>query len=370
MWQISESDVESIAIGAGILGAGGGGNPYLGQVHITRLLRQGCTANVMDLEDVADDANVAVVGVMGAPTVGVEKLPRGDEAPRAIAALEKFTGRPIDALVCAEIGGANSIAPLIGSALSGKPVLDGDAMGRAFPETQMSTHFINGVSCTPAVMVDEKGNCIIFSHVTSPRELERFARHLCVTMGCVSMLVLPMMTGYQARTTSVPHTISLVKRLGDAVLNARRSKQPIVPAILAVTGGGVLFNGKLIDVQRRTTGGFARGQARIEGFDAFGGEQLRIEFQNENLIAWRGSANGDPAIVATVPDLICIVDSESGEPVTTEQLRYGLRVTVLGIPCSDRLRTPQALPVVNPAAFGYLDIQYTPITKIPGQGIE
>src|SRR3954453_19328951 len=104
MWQISENDVEAIAIGAGILGAGGGGNPYLGQMHMVTLLRQGFTAHVMNLDDIADDAHVAVVGVMGAPTVGVEKLPRGDESVRAIQALEQFTGSPVDALVCAEIG--------------------------------------------------------------------------------------------------------------------------------------------------------------------------------------------------------------------------------------------------------------------------
>ena len=78
MWQISESDVESIAIGAGILGAGGGGNPYLGQIHLQSLLRKGMTARVISLDDVDDDARVCVLGVMGAPTVGVEKLPRGE----------------------------------------------------------------------------------------------------------------------------------------------------------------------------------------------------------------------------------------------------------------------------------------------------
>jgi DUF917 family protein len=336
------------------------------------LLRQGLNAHVIGVEDVPDDALVAEVGMMGAPTVGIEKLPRGDEPRWALEALEQYTGRTIDVLVCAEIGGGNSVEPLIASALTGKPVMDADGMGRAFPEAQMSTHFINGVACTPAALVDEKGNRVVFSHVISSRELERFARHICITMGCRAVLALPLMTGREARTTSVPRTMSLVKRLGDKVREARAAKQPVIDNVLSVTGGSRLFAGKLIDVQRRTEGGYNRGQVVIEGFGGHAdrrseaAKQLRIAFQNENLVAWRD----DGTVLACVPDLICILDIESGEPITTEQLRYGLRVTVLGIPCSDMLRTPEALAVVGPAAFGYPEVTYKPIPKTPGQGIE
>ena len=142
MWQVTPDDLESIAIGAGILGTGGGGNPYLGQQHMTRLLQQGYQAIVISLDEIADDALVTEVSGMGAPTVGVEKLPRGDEPRWAVEALEQFIRRPIDALVCAEVGGVNSITPLVAGALTGRPVLDADGMGRAFPELQMSTHFV------------------------------------------------------------------------------------------------------------------------------------------------------------------------------------------------------------------------------------
>ena len=65
-------------------------------------------------------------------------------------------------------------------------------------------------------------------------------------------------------------------------------------------------------------------------------------------------------LLATVPDLVCIVDSETGEPVTTEMLRYGLRVTVLGIPAPAQLRTSRALEYVGPRAFGY-DMDFRPL---------
>jgi DUF917 family protein len=300
----------------------------------------------------------------------VEKLPHGDEPRWAIEALESYVGRTVDAIICAEIGGSNSIVPLVAGALTGKPVIDADAMGRAFPEMQMSTHFINGVPCSPAAMVDEKGNLVVFGSLSDPFTLERYARDLCVLMGCTAMVALPIMSGAQARQTAVPRTLSLARRVGDAVRRARETKQPVVEAVLAVTGGSELFQGKLIDVQRRTAGGFARGDLRAEGLGRYAGSWLHIAFQNENLIAWRGRQHTRDTVLACVPDLICVLDTETGEPITTEQLRYGLRVTVLGIPCSAKLRTPQALEVVGPQAFGYGDVTYVPMPKIPGLGLE
>ena len=369
-WQVTVADAESIAIGAGILGTGGGGNPYLGKLRLQRLLREGYVVNVIDLEDVPDDALAVEVGAMGAPTVGIEKIPSAEESRKAIDALQDYIDKPIDAIICSEIGGSNSIEPMVVGALTGRPVIDADGMGRAFPELQMSTHFIGGVPCFPAVLADEKGNKVVFSQTINPVELERFARSVCILMGCRANYAMALMTGQQARATSVPRTLSLARKVGEAVIRARKTKERVTDAILAVTDGKVLFAGKLLDVQRRTTGGFARGELRIEGQDAFRGNWLHIAFQNENLVAWDGTSTQRGNVLACVPDLICLVEAETGEPITTEQLRYGLRVVVLAIPCTDRLRTPQALKVIGPAAFGYPDVEFVPMAKIPGIGIE
>ena len=56
-------------------------------------------------------------------------------------------------------------------------------------------------------------------------------------------------------------------------------------------------------------------------------------------------------VPAVVPDLICIVDRETAEPVITEILRYGLRVAILEMPASRMLTTPEALAAVGPKVF-------------------
>jgi DUF917 family protein len=120
------------------------------------------------------------------------------------------------------------------------------------------------------------------------------------------------------------------------------------------------MRGKITDVDRRTTQGFARGTLTLEGFDEFEGPTYTIEFQNENLIC-----RAEEQVLATVPDLICILDSESGTPVTTEELRYGFRVSVIGLPAPPQLTTPEALEVVGPRAFGF-DVGYRPLSQSSG----
>ena len=80
----------------------------------------------------------------------------------------------------------------------------------------------------------------------------------------------------------------------------------------------------------------------------------------KNLIAKLSKENEDEVVTACVPDLISIVDTESGEPIPTEDVRYGLRVSVLVLPASRMLTTNQALQVVGPKAFGYDDVEFTP----------
>ncbi|MGH3839399.1 MAG: DUF917 family protein, partial [Pseudonocardiaceae bacterium] len=63
-----------------------------------------------------------------------------------------------------------------------------------------------------------------------------------------------------------------------------------------------------------------------------------------------------------VPDLIIILDAETGVPITTEQLRYGFRVSVIAAVCDFRWRTGQGLALVGPRAFGY-DFDYIPIEE-------
>ena len=79
-----------------------------------------------------------------------------------------------------EVGGGNSLVPVI-AARRGIPLVDADAMGRAFPESQMVTFHLEGIPC-PVAMADERGNSALMHTIDGVWE-ERMARALTVEMG-------------------------------------------------------------------------------------------------------------------------------------------------------------------------------------------
>ena len=354
MWRLTEDDLKSIATGAGILGTGGGGNPYVGMLRAREAMRRYGSVDVLSPEELDEDARVVCVGGIGAPTVGIEKI-RDIQAYYALRELESYIGEKATALVSNEMGGSNSLEPIIPASIAGLPIVDADSMGRAFPELQMKTFFIYGVPWAPVALADEKGNTAIFPKAISAKWMERMARSVTIQMGCIACYALAPMSADQIRRTAVPHTLSLALKLGGAVRQAQTKHEDPIGAIMEVYPGKVLFQGKISDLERRTTTGFARGKVIIDGLGPYTGGQMNIEFQNENLIA---SIDGD--VVCIVPDLICVVDTERGDPITTELLRYGFRVTVLGFPAHDLLKSPQGLDVVGPRAFGY-DQEFYPL---------
>lgn len=347
--------VESVALGAGILGTGGGGNPYYAKLNALRTLSKVDNVELVNADEISDDATCVAVGGMGAPSISVEKVRRGDEALVAMRALEKRMSQRVEYVIPGEIGGSNALWPLVVAAHAGIPVVDGDGMGRAFPELQQDTYSIYGLSCTPAAIADAKHNTVIFDTLEDTVTLERCARAVTVQMGGSAGYAFPIMSGRQLKEAAVPHTITFAEQIGSAVREARAKHRDPVAAVLEHVDGEILFQGKIVDVERRLTAGFNRGTIRLQSLESKSNSILEIDLQNEYLVARR-----DEEILATVPDLICLMDLITGEPVTTEVARYGLRVAALIIPAPAQLRTAQALGVIGPGAFGYQNVHYYP----------
>lgn len=357
---LKEGDLLPLSIGAALLGTGGGGNPYVGMLRMRELLRQGAAVRVLPLDALPDDAYVGEVGGIGAPVVGIEKIEEGGECYRAVRAVEKAAGVKMSALISAEIGGSNALEPIIAAAYAGLPVIDGDGMGRAFPEVQMTTFFIYGAKPAPAAIADEKGNVVVFEEVIDMFWLETFARGVAVNMGATAGLATAPMRMDFVRRTAIPGTVTQALQIGQTVLDARKKRQNVVERVLATSGGKLFFTGKITDIRRELIGGFARGHAHLSGVGDWAGSEARIAIQNENLVLWV-----DDVPVIMVPDLIVNLELDTGEPLTTEVLRYGQSIAVIGLPVHDLLKTPKALEIVGPKAFGYPELTFNPLASKP-----
>jgi DUF917 family protein len=134
----------------------------------------------------------------------------------------------------------------------------------------------------------------------------------------------------------------------------------VLLAELAGIGAFRLVTGKVADVERRTTKGFVRGSVVVEGLGDDNGRLVRLELQNENLVAIE-----DGGVLASVPDLISVLDTQTADAIATERVRYGQRVTVIALRCDPVWRTERGLRAAGPRAFGY-DFDYVPVEELAG----
>lgn len=347
-----EENIESLATGAWILGTGGGGNPYLSTLNLRRLYAEGARVQVMDAADLADEDMVAVVSGMGAPLVGQERLKDPRHMARAVELMEDYLGRPFRAIMALEIGGANALSPFLAAALLGRPVVNADCMGRAYPEAQMTSFAIGGLKMFPLALVDVRDNEVIVARAESWKWMEKISRAACTAVGSTAATCKAPRTGREVKDWGILNTITKATALGRAVLDARAAHADPVQAVLDHEGGKQVFRGKIVDVDRTTAGGFLRGRTVIEGVEADRGAKLELAFQNEWAVAFR---DGQP--VAMTPDLLCLLDTVSGGAIGTESVRYGQRVTVVALPAPEILTSPAGIAAVGPRAFGY-DIDF------------
>jgi len=204
------------------------------------------------------------------------------------------------------------------------------------------------------VMTDERGNLIVFRAITG-HWMERLARAAAVEFGGAAASTEYTMTAGQAREATVRGSVSLAIRIGEALAGAE--ERPI-DALIAEIGAFRLVSGKISDVERRTTKGFVRGSVVVEGIGDDAGRLIRLELQNENLAALEQGR-----VLASVPDLITVLDSETADAIATERVRYGQRVTVIAMRCDPIWRSPRGLDAAGPRAFGY-DFDYVPVEEL------
>lgn len=345
---IDESTVAELALGATLLGTGGGGDPRVGALMAQAAIRQHGSVRVIPPQAVEDEGLVVPVAMIGAPTVILERIPGGHELDLAMQGFEQLQDQPVTATMPIEAGGINSTIPLVLAARRSLPLVDADGMGRAFPEVQMVTLGAGGARAWPLVLADESGNVVSVSSAQDNASAERLARAAVVAMGGSAVVAHYAVNARQLQAWAVPHSVSLAVAIGRALHRARAQGADPVDAIAPICGARRLFTGQVTDVHRSTQAGFVRGRLTLKGLDADAGRRAEVEFQNENLIV-----RCEDEVLAAVPDLISLVEAESGQPLTTEGMRYGLRTHVIGIPASPVWWRPEALPLVEPRAFGY-----------------
>ena len=357
---LDQDTLRAMARGCAVLGAGGGGDTYYALLQALQATEDFGPAALVDVDELPDDGLIMPCGGVGAPLVGLEKIKAGDEGERLRNLMQRQTGRTVAALMAGEIGGSNGLAPVTWAARMGLPVVDADGMGRAFPLVSQVTMELAGISPCPAVMTDERGNVVVFRAISGDW-VERLERAAAAEFGGMGSAADFPLTAAQAREATVRGSVSQAIRIGQAAASAPGSP---VAAVIAAAGAFRLVGGKVLDVSREVSGGFMRGSVVIEGLEQDAGRLIRLELQNEHLVALERGR-----LLASVPDLITVLDSETADAISADRIRYGQRVVVIAFGCAPVWRTERGIAATGPRAFGY-DFDFVPVEELaaaPGQ---
>ncbi|KAK2754644.1 hydantoinase [Colletotrichum kahawae] len=387
-WIISETDLDYLADGCYVLGCAGGGSPAASKIQLRNMLREGHTMRVIEPSSLKEKDLIYWGGHMGSPAVSIERLQSIETVDAFRALMEYMRHDKFDAVMGLEIGGANGLEPfLVGSSrFFDSPIIDGDWMGRAYPTYWQTTLAVHApLELVPCAIDSGDGKTIIMTRAPNDEIVDRALRASCSEMGSrVGMAAKPT-TSDKVKKFGVLNTVSLAWRIGRciALCQATNTMSTVAESIIKEAGGSeaakVLFRGKIMRVERRLFKGHSYGEVHIAAFESGDEDEaasvkdrtaavaqggiLKVPFKNENILAEHTSEDGKTSILAAVPDLISILDNESGRALGVPEFKYGYRVTVIGITCSPRWTETQAgLDIGGPRAFGY-DLDYKPLGK-------
>jgi DUF917 family protein len=354
-------NLAAFARGCDVLGAGGGGPAAQALPLAMHAVAQHGPVRVVGLSDLPADELVMPCAALGAPEVFVERIGTGRESVVIRRQVEAHFGRRVAALMCTEVGGFNGPGSVAFAAHAGLPLLDADGMGRAFPGVEQVAMQVAGITASPSVLADEHER-VVMVQAESGEWLERLARNVTTAFGDRGVSSEYVMTVEQAGGAVVPGTISTATRIGRVLEECAGASTTVAVDRLAEEFGGLrLAECRVTRVQairNAATATLATNSRRtmlLEGVNRDDGRWLRLEAGHEYHAVIE-----DGEVRATVPDIITVFDVHSGEPVPVRELRYGLRVVVLALPCPPLWRAPEALRLVGPRAFG-LAIDYAPL---------
>lgn len=364
-------DIEPLLEGLAILGTGGGGAPAWGRAIMEQDFRAGRASSIVDVMDISDKSTVVCGGIMGSvkilESMGIDQVvahwEESFELLEVTRVMENLLGRPVDYIVPFEVGGLNTPVMLTLAARMGIPVIDGDALGRSAPETQMTSFIGHGISLTPMPLIDFYGNVVIVQEAVDPTYPDQIGRYIVTHGGGLGANNHYPMTGEQAKQAVIPNTISGALRLGCSVLNARQEDRDPIAAIEEALGGKLLHVGEITAMREEESLGFYFTTASITGRGPSRGHGGELIIKNETMML---AVDGEPK--AYFPDLVLLLEPDTGRGIMSVELEKGTPVALVGVPCHPRLRralrTPLGEVAFSPARYGCGEHAFTPIEQL------
>ncbi|MEO1397935.1 MAG: DUF917 domain-containing protein [Pseudomonadota bacterium] len=363
--ELSPDDVVDILLGATVYGAGGGGELAEGLALVDRAVAAGKRFRMVSLDAVPDEALICTPYLLGA----ISDLPDAEDAlingatPPILAAFERlkeFVGAPIFGAVPCELGGSNTAVPFFVAAMADAVVVDADPAGRAVPEITHSAYALAGLPVGAIVTANAFGETAVLENVATDQRAEALVRalaQLCRNDIAAIDHTLPAKT---LRPGLIPGTLSKARVIGQLLRQGQGEPCDLPSRIAAATGGAVLFHGEVTASETSVAAGFTVGSFEISGTDQYTGQSFTVTLKNENMV---GVLDGKP--VVTIPEIITVLDIETGQVVTNPNVKKSQKIAVLVLPAPDVFVTPRGLEAFGPTYIGINDAFRSALGVIP-----
>lgn len=322
MFYLDETTGKSAIYGGYFLGAGGGGSLQGGLSVLRDALNAG-KIKVIEPDALADADTVLTASLVGSPSAGKAGV-TAEDCRRAYQLFVESSGITPKALITNEAGAHSITNGWIAAAANGLPMIDSACNGRAHPTGAMGA----------MGLADEPGFVTMQSAVSGTGEsyLELYTRGSIdltskavrnasvLASGFVTVLRNPV-SGAYIREHSAVGALSMCIGLGEIFLRHQGDAAAICEKLALEASATVIGTGKVKDFTLKQEGGFDVGGFIVEGENA-----LEITFMNEYL-----TADAKDGRVCTFPDLIAVLDADTGLPVCSAELKNGLPVVVVSI---------------------------------------
>ncbi|MGI6582641.1 MAG: DUF917 domain-containing protein [bacterium] len=367
----TRDEIEAFLVGLIIYGTGGGGALLRGRNLMNNDFDHGRTLQMVDLEDVEDDAFICSAGNMGSVKTAesvdykqqVQDWEENFPMLKAIEMMQQIKGRKVDYLIPFELGAGNTPIILSAAARLGIPMINGDLVGRAAPETHMSSLIGHGISLYPMCLVDDSDNKFVIVDSNDPTYADEVGRLLIKKGGNFGGNCHYPISGREAKRYCIGGSVSKALELGKLVTDANEKGIDGVEVVKEFTQAKEVFRGVITEFYGEDRGGFYLANFKVEGTDGYRGKTATMVIKNELMLL-----KVENKLRLMFPDYGFMLYPRTGHGILSADLKPGLEIVLLGKPCHPLIRECMYDEVGRKAfggsRYGYPDLEYVPIEDL------
>ncbi|MCR8670519.1 DUF917 domain-containing protein [Agrococcus sp. HG114] len=333
-WTLERDGLAALGTGASLLGGGGGGTPRLMAMGVEQSVAWPLRVN--DVEELDPATPCVAVGIGGSTMVFGERLPGSDLFVDAIESVDRWTGSRAAAVCATEVGGMNALAPLL--VARELALVDADLMGRALPyldQFSLLADDLPGIAI--AVSAWTRGSLLLAD--ARPADVEHVLRAAFQAAGGWAGIVIGGFTVGDLEEHAIRGTLARARALGEAWLT-----QAGIGSRIAAIGAQPLALGRVAQVGPDP----ADVRVRVIDIAADDGAVVRLVARSEVV-----ACVIDGAVAARSPDIIDVIDPQTGAVLQVEEIAAGRSVAVVGLEAPAWWTSqPDRLAQVLPSRYG------------------